>query len=128
MYAVVSDANLKGKSSLFKIILWLLRGDPPSLLQADVRSWIHTASLRFSLDDRVFEVGLDTRDGMKGALVRLDSAGPAEVARFVGEAEFKAAMSSFFMSELALEPIASWREESGQAVMFDWSALSGVLV
>ncbi len=127
MYAVVSDGNLKGKSSVFNIIRWLLRGDPPSRLQPDVRSWIHTASLRFSLDDRKFEVGLDTRDGVKGALVRLEEGETIEVARFAGEAEFKAAMSSFFMSELALEPIASWHEDSGEAVMYDWSALSGVL-
>lgn len=127
MYAVLSDGNLKGKSSIFHIVRWLLRGEETSGLQADVRSWIHAASLRFLLDELHYEVSVDATDGVKGVLVRLDGEEQIEIARYSDGPEFKAVMASFFMSELALEPIASWRDDVGEAVTHEWTALSGVL-
>ena len=40
LYAILSDSNLKGKSSILHVARWLLRGDPASGLQKDVKSWI----------------------------------------------------------------------------------------
>ena len=127
MYAVLSDKNLKGKSSIFHIARWLLRGEPPSGLQADVLSWVKEALLRFSLDDHQYEVCLQAADGITGKLAKVTGDKCAEIACFKDGAEFSATMATFFMAELGLEPIASWREDTGEAVTHNWSALSGAL-
>src|SRR5579884_1139802 len=51
LWAMLTDRNLRGKSSIIEVVRWLLRGRPSSNLQDDVRRWIHRARLRFLLDD-----------------------------------------------------------------------------
>jgi hypothetical protein len=48
---MLSDKNLRGKSSILEVVHWLLRGRPTSNLQDDVRRWIHKASVRFLSED-----------------------------------------------------------------------------
>jgi hypothetical protein len=58
LWAMLTDRNLRGKSSIMEVVRWLLRGRPSSNLQDDVRRWIHKARLRFLLDDVNHEVRL----------------------------------------------------------------------
>lgn len=44
LYAILSDGNLKGKSSILHVARWLLRGSPADGFQADVKAWIRKAS------------------------------------------------------------------------------------
>lgn len=127
LYGVLSDGNLKGKSSILHIARWLLRGEPASGLQQDVKSWIQQASLRFALNDSVYEVRLDDPVLGVGSVLQLVAKEWSEVVRFGSHPEFKAAMSSFFLRELALDAFPTWNDEYGKEVVQDWAALSGAL-
>ena len=56
---MMTDRNLRGKSSIIEVVRWLMRGRPSPNLQDDVKTWIHDACLRFDLDGLEHEVRLD---------------------------------------------------------------------
>ncbi len=134
LWAMLTDQNLRGKSSIMEVVRWLLRGRPSSNLQDDVRRWIHHAHLRFLLDDVNHEVRVETQDGVTGSLVRLKSGATDDVtlAKFANDQEFEAVMADFFMHALGMEAITSWRDsvdpdESGKAISHGWVAFSGAM-
>ena len=127
LYAILSDSNLKGKSSILHVARWLLRGDPASGLQKDVKSWIQEAQLQFALNEIIYEVRLEDPDQGAGALVQLMGDQWNELARFASVAEFKSAMSEFFLRELGLDALPTWNDDLGKEVVQDWAALSGAL-
>ena len=51
LYAILSDGNLKGKSSILHVARWLLRGSPADGFQPDVKAWIRKASMQFALNE-----------------------------------------------------------------------------
>lgn len=127
LYAILSDGNLKGKSSILHVARWLLRGDPASGFQQDVKSWIQKALLRFALNEALYEVRIDDPDQGIGTLTQLVGEERTELARFASAAEFKSAMSAFFLRELGLDALPTWNDELGKEVVQDWAALSGAL-
>lgn len=132
LWAMVTDGNLKGKSSVIEVVRWLLRGRPSDNLQEDVKRWIHHASLQFQLDENIYEIRAEAGMDVKGNLLRLESRGSEwELASFTRDGEFEAVMSDFFMREFALETITSWYsgtgEDGGRAVLHGWPSLSGVM-
>jgi hypothetical protein len=54
LWGMVTESNLKGKSSVIEVVRWLLRGRPSNNFQEDVRRWILRASLRFQIDEEVY--------------------------------------------------------------------------
>jgi hypothetical protein len=135
LWAMLSDKNLRGKSSILEVVHWLLRGRPTSNLQEDVRRWIHKASVRFLLDDIEHEVSIHCVGGLRGSLVRRDKNGKRSIqlAEFQTEDEFEAVMADFFMKALSMDAISSWQsnpskdEDSGRAVSHGWAAFSGAM-
>lgn len=131
LWGMVTESNLKGKSSVIEIVRWLLRGRPSSNLQEDVKRWISRASLRFQLDEVVYEIRAETRGEVKGTLVRIDGSIERKLASFARDSEFETVMSDFFMREFSLEAVTNWRdgsgEDEGKAVLHGWPALSGVM-
>jgi hypothetical protein len=123
LWAMLSDKNLRGKSSILEVVHWLLRGRPTSNLQEDVRRWIHKASVRFLLDDIEHEVSIQCVGGLRGSLVRRDKNGKRSIqlAQFQTEDEFEAVMADFFMKALSMDAISSWQsypskdEDAGRA-------------
>ena len=127
LYAILSDGNLKGKSSILHVARWLLRGSPADGFQADVKAWIRKASLQFALNETTYEVRLDEPEQGHGALLQRVDEAWSEVAHFASPAEFKSAMSEFFLRELGLDALPTWNDELGEEVVQDWTALSGAL-
>ena len=133
LWAMLTDRNLRGKSSIMEVVRWLLRGRPSSNLQDDVRRWIHKARLRFLLDDVNHEVRIEAQDGVRGNLVRIKSeAEELTLANFASDGDFEAVMADFFMRALSMDTITSWRDsgdpdESGQAISHGWVAFSGAM-
>ncbi|HVE23265.1 MAG TPA: hypothetical protein VNC39_14945 [Acidocella sp.] len=130
VWAITSEKNFAGKSSVLEILLWCLRGSPKNL-QDDVRSWLNWVSLEFSVDDQQYRVAFDLTDSVPaGNLARLRSDGTAdELDRFASDDGFAAAMSGFMMRTLDLDPIPAMHGADGekQAVEHGWAALSGGL-
>jgi len=132
LWAMVTDRNLRGKSSVIEIVRWLLRGKPSDNLQEDVKSWIYTAAVQFQLDDVVYEIRIDAGADVGGNLVRIDRGGEElKLGSFTGEREFEAIMSNFFMREFALDVITIWNnaagEDGGKAIQHGWPTLSAVM-
>ncbi|MGB2580746.1 MAG: large ATP-binding protein [Minisyncoccia bacterium] len=132
LWAVATDGNLKGKSSVLNIIQWLLRGRAPEKLQEDVKSWLHDCELQFSLEDEIHLIRINFVDAFAGSLHKVNSnKTETELARFDGVEEFEAVMSEFFMKAFALETVTIWRgndiEQGGGISVHSWPALSGAM-
>lgn len=134
LWGMMSDRNLRGKSSVIEVVRWLMRGSPSSNLQDDVKAWIHNACLRFDLDGFEHEVRVDCSNGANGVLTRKSS--PTEsatvLASFSSEKQFEMVMSDFFLRTFSMEGLATWRdsnteEKTGHAVIHGWPALSGAM-
>jgi len=137
LWAMLTEHNLRGKSSVIEIIRWMVRGRPSSNLQADVRQWIHAVRLKFLLDADGYEVVASTEGEPVGQLIRLRMATPTGqdpmrtvLADFTTDSEFEAVMADFFMRMFAMDPISTLRqgkEEDSQPVTHSWVAFSGAM-
>jgi hypothetical protein len=131
LWGMVTESNLRGKSSVIEVVRWLLRGRPSVNFQEDVRQWITQASLRFQLDETVYEIRTETTGEVRGTLVRIGEGSDRRLALFKSDSEFEAVMSDFFMRAFSLESVTNWRdgagEGEGKAVVHGWPALSGVM-
>lgn len=135
LWAMLSEQNLRGKSTIIEIVRWMVRGRPSSNLQEDVRRWVHVVRLRFLLDSDAYEVFAKTQGEPVGGLYRVRSvAGGKEektvLAEFATDGEFETVMADFFLRMFAMEPISSWRqsgEAEGQSVSHSWAAFSGAM-
>lgn len=132
LWAMLSEQNLRGKSTIIEVVRWLVRGRPSDNLQDDVRRWIHGARIRFLLDAVEYEVAAATKGDPIGKLSRVGATeGEASVlASFASDSEFEAVMADFFMRTFAMEPISTWRQgsgEEGQTVTHSWVAFSGAM-
>jgi len=135
LWAMLSDKNFRGKSSILEVVHWLLRGRPTSNLQDDVRRWIHKANVRFTLDGVEHEVAIECKGGLQGSLARRGKSGNrVPLAEFETEEAFEAVMADFFMNALSMDSITSWQsnpsnsdDDSGRAVSHGWAAFSGAM-
>lgn len=134
LWGIMTDRNLRGKSSIIEVVRWLMRGRPSPNLQDDVRTWIHNACLRFDLDGLEHEVRLDCQNGASGTLSRRSSAtaNPTVLASFNSDKQFEMVMSDYFLRAFSMEGLATWREsdseeKTGHAVVHGWPALSGAM-
>lgn len=131
LWAILTDSNLKGKSSVLEVVRWLLRGRPTANLQDDVRSWIRESSLSFQLDEVDYKVEIQCGDDVTGKLSRFSRPGnKRKIGWFGNELEFEAVMSDFFMREFSMDLVAVYRKSGdvdGRTVLHGWHALSGVM-
>lgn len=136
LWAMLSEQNFRGKSTIIEVARWMLRGHESSTLQEDVRSWIHEARLRFVLDADTFEIEAKTHEQVVGSFSRVLSTGddaPEDrtiLAEFESAAQFESVMANFFMQTFSMDAIATWRKngsEEGTPVAHGWAALSGAM-
>jgi hypothetical protein len=137
LWAMLSENNLRGKTTIIEIVRWMLRGRPSKNLQDDVRRWIYTMRLVFSLDSGDYEINVETQGELKGSLSRIRKSRSTEteperttLASFASDGEFEAVMADFFMRAFAMEPISNLRQggkNGGQAITHGWLAFSGVM-
>ncbi len=137
LWAMLSEHNLRGKSTIIEMVRWMIRGRPSSNLQDDVRRWVHAVRMNFFLDSDEYEIVANTQSDTTGSLNLIrppgaagDEQGRAVLASFATESEFEAVMADFFMNRFAMDPISSWRkggENEGQAVTHSWVAFSGAM-
>ena len=129
VYGIASERNLVGKSSILEITLWCLRGRPKSL-QEDVRKWLHSVSLEFHLDQDLYKVEFEMKDGQPvGALLKVHGNKNLTVDSFNSDDQFEVCMGRFMMDAFDVERIPSrqGRNEEGQTIYHSWPALSGVM-
>ena len=130
IWAITSEKNFAGKSSIIEIILWCLRGTPKDL-QGDVRKWLSWVALDFLVDAQPYRIEFTVEAGVPtGTLMLIRPGGaPTIVDHFSSDEGFAAAMSQFMMNTLDLDPIPAMQGKDGDkmAVEHGWTALSGGL-
>ena len=137
LWAMLSEHNLRGKSTIIEIVRWMIRGRPSSNLQDDVRRWVHAVRLGFLLDSDEYEIVARTQGEPIGSLYRIRAPSPSGgkpgktvLADFATDGEFEAVMADFFMRTFAMDPISTWRqgkEDEGQSVTHSWVSFSGAM-
>lgn len=130
LWAVMSDENLRGKSTIIEVIRGCLRGSLSETLQDDVNKWLELVELDFQVDDRTFELRIDRSESSSGRLSQITRSGKArKVHSFEDEEELEAAMSNFFMKQFSFDRFAVSRtqNESTSTVLHGWPAMCSAL-
>ncbi len=129
VWAVTSERNLRGKSSVLEIVLWCLRGSPKGL-QDDVRSWLSHVALDFAVDEERYRIAFDMiDDAPEGRLERRAPDGAYhQLESFASDEGFALVMARFMMDALDLDllPAMQGDEDDKDVVEHGWLALSNV--
>jgi flagellar biosynthesis/type III secretory pathway protein FliH len=126
---VGSAKNLRGKSSVLKVISWALVGRSP--LRADVQHWIGAVNVEFTIDRTGFAVLFSVVDGVpNGHLWQRPATGGGDgdgvkLGSFTDAASFEALMNSFMLERLRLEDLSVWVKDQLQT--HAWPAYAGAL-
>lgn len=123
VWALVSERNEAGKSSVMEIIVWVLRGEPRSGgLQEDVHQWITRVELDGTIDGQGFAVEFDMDDGQPTGTLR---SGTWHV-DFAGDHDFHEHMSDFMMDRLGLATFQGWQSDVGRVTQ-GWNTYTTTL-
>ncbi|MGY3317432.1 hypothetical protein [Arthrobacter sp. TE12232] len=124
---VGSEKNLRGKSSVLKVIAWALVGRSP--LRADVQQWISSVTVEFKIDGTLFAVVFQAVDGIpNGYLWQRLRSGQSEgvkLGSFSNSDTFEALMNSFMLERLRLEDLSVWAKDKLQP--HAWPSYAGAL-
>ena len=122
--ALITNENLRGKSTVLELITWVLRGSPRRL-RADVKPWFERIELEYSVNGTPMAVVLKKRDSEFVAdilragdpdVLHLFLSGEAPIdsvhylASGLSEKEFEAHQDRLMLSLLALEPMANFQK------------------
>lgn len=126
--ALITDQNLRGKSSVLELIGWALRGSPRRL-RADVQPWFERIVLEYSVNGVAMAVVMVREEtGMVADILRGTDA--EELAKYLAgkdvpagavhvlsgglsEAQFKAQQHELMMTMLQFEPITNFQVRQG---------------
>ena len=130
IYGVISDINLRGKTTILEVVKWLLKGSSSSLFQDGVKSWIKKASLHFKIGSIKYQVKLvQAKNEVSGTLLTENK---SVIGEFYSNDEFENCMSEFMIKEFSLDKISAFRngkikEEVGKKVNHNWPSLASAL-
>ncbi len=126
LHGIGSDRNLRGKSSVIELLMWVLRGRQS--LRSDVLNWIDHVEGDFQIDATAFHVSIDLNENVpSGELVRTASSGlKSTLGKFSDAEEFEALMNSTMMGQLNLPPISIATE--GRRNDHTWPTYASALV
>ena len=125
--ALVTNENLRGKSSVLELVTWALRGEPRDL-RSDVRPWFDRITLEYAINGIPMAVILTKRNAAVVAdVIRATDAtvlsayvagepnpGPVNVvASGLSEAQFAAFQDETMMSLLGFDPITNFQKHAG---------------
>lgn len=133
IYGLISDENLRGKTTVLEVIKWLLRGNSSSLFQKGVKNWIKKASLSFKIGQESYLVKVSqTENIVEGKLLEISGSSEIQVGEFFSKEEFESCMSEFMIRQFSLDKISAFHnsklaEEVGKKINHNWSALSSTL-
>lgn len=126
LHGIGSDRNLRGKSSVIELLMWVLRGRQS--LRSDVLSWVEHVEGDFRIDSTGFHVSIDVNENdLSGELVLTASSGlKSTLGRFSDAEQFEALMNSTMMGRLNLPPISIATE--GRRNDHTWPTYASALV
>jgi hypothetical protein len=131
LWAVMSDLNLRGKSSVMNILQAGLRGDFPSDIKPDVWRWLSNVSVGLVVDTVPYRVSVEKVSGdedpdkAKASLMRLnrDDWVPLYEGGLVG---LKGHVEALFMEELGFSKLQAVND-AGTRYEHSWPAVAACL-
>jgi hypothetical protein len=143
--ALVTEANLRGKSTVLELLTWLLRGTPRRL-RSDVRPWLHVVTLEYAINgvplatrlsdhDGAFRADVWTADDALSLEQAVDAGYASSAIRVLAggldEVEFAAYQQAMMLERMSLEPITNWQKfpgsEDGRPQVNGWPAYFGAI-
>lgn len=143
--ALVTEANLRGKSTVLELITWLLRGTPRRL-RSDVRPWLQMATLEYAVNGVPMATHLSSVEGALRASVwtsddarelerAVDAGCPSGTTRVLAsgldEMDFASYQQAMMLDRMNLEPITNWQKfpgsEDGRPQVNGWPAYFGAI-
>lgn len=143
--ALITNENLRGKSTILELITWGLRGTPRRL-RDDVKPWFDRISLEYSVNGIPMAVVLQRQEHgfvadvfrasddetLRSHLVGDSPSGEVHVlAKGLSEAEFAKQQDQMMLTLLALEPMTNFQKfrgsDQGRPQVNSWPAYFGGL-
>jgi len=120
VYAVMSERNLRGKSSILNMLNAAIRGDFPGRIKSDIWKWLQALEVRFRIDNVLHRLELEKHAGEEKAaqgsacLSRSDD-GHQWVTLYSGDAAegLKAQTEQLMMEELDFPVIYAHNKNTG---------------
>lgn len=112
--------NLKGKSSVFKVIKYALTGS--NSLKANIKKWIHFAFVNFSISDKKYTVYLDMSkrsltayllNGFINSVEELEAYSEEIIFEANSETTYQDRMNDFFFNQFTYYSL-KWTQKSSQ--------------
>ncbi|MGO6791078.1 hypothetical protein ACCT17_34190 [Rhizobium ruizarguesonis] len=127
LHAIVSSHNFRGKTTILQMLKFGLVGS--SGPQDDIDAWFQTLTLRFMIDDDVFETRLEDFASRTGSLVQFKNGNERSLYSFDGAEAFKATMEGFFLDKLGLRATRIVIDKGGKEVTQEhgWPWLSSIM-
>ena len=129
VWAILSDENLRGKSTIIQIVRGCLKGNLSNTVQADVYKWLSLVELDFRIDEQEFRLRAKLGESLSGTLDRqFEFNRTRKVYSFDDESAFEAAMANFFMN-FDFDKFAIYRgqDEKGTTVLYGWPSLCAAM-
>ncbi|MPR06192.1 hypothetical protein [Microvirga tunisiensis] len=130
LWALLTDGNSKGKSSVLAVTRAVLQGRFPGGIKQDVWAWIDRVDATFAIDGVEFAVRLIKPAGTTrardahAAVIRGQGAvlyeGPADEG-------LERTLSDIFLEELGFAKFQAYRSDTGRASEHGWPAMSSAL-
>lgn len=133
LWALMSDKNSRGKSSILNILRSALRGDFPGRLKADVWKWLSRIQVCFGVDGVNFRVLVEKTAGeqsVQAARVRLSrDQGIAWIDLYDGPPGdgLEAQTAAVFMEELGFAKFHAFNAKTETGHSHGWPAMSSAL-
>lgn len=144
--ALVTESNLKGKSTVLELITWALRGSPRRL-RADVKPWLRNVIVEYDLNSMPMAVRLKSIDGKAFSASVISGGSSQEIeeslrtgqmigacrllAQDLGESDFADFQSSMMMDRFGLQPITNWqrfpKSSDGRPQVHKWPTYFGAI-
>lgn len=133
LWAVLSDRNFRGKSSLLNVIHAGLRGDFPGRLKPDVWSWLRLVEVEYSVDETVYRVRIEkpqSSDAARPGQAEFSRRGPdrqwLDLYRGPIGQQLAEAVEDALMHELSFTRFTAYSRNSGSR-SHGWPAIASAL-
>ncbi|PSK92221.1 hypothetical protein [Taibaiella chishuiensis] len=111
--------NLKGKSSIFKILKYALTG--ANSIKPNIKKWIHHILVNFTISDREYTIYMETKSRLKaslynGTIDKKENIGQHEsdiIFSTVSETDYQHQIQDFFFKQFAYYSL-KWTQKSPQ--------------
>ncbi|OYD73834.1 UNVERIFIED_ORG: hypothetical protein BDU10_5526 [Burkholderia sp. CF145] len=132
LWSVMSDRNLRGKSSVMNILSATLRGEFPGKIKADVWKWLDRVEVKFRIENTEYRTRLQKSAGVEGTAdtdaVLSRKHGEEWINLYSGSAAdgLRTQTENLFLEELGFTKIHG-ANQSGTAYVHSWAAIASAL-